>query len=91
MSRLAELTARRHELVEQCAGQRLQLTAEVRGIAATLSVADRISILLGRLMHRPVLAALGAATVVLLGPQRAVSYALRAFAVWTGARRLLRL
>ena len=91
MSRLAELTARRQELIRRSADERLQLTGEVRAIAATLQIADRISMLLGRLMHRPVLAALGAGAVLLLGPQRVIGYAMRTFAVWATARRLLRL
>jgi hypothetical protein len=91
VSRLAELTARRHELIRRSAEERLQLTGEVRAIAATLSIADRISLLLGRMLHRPLLAAVGAGAVLLLGPQRAIGYAMRAFAVWTAARRLLRL
>jgi hypothetical protein len=91
LTRLRQLVARREELIQRSAAQRQELTGEVRYVAATFSIADRVSVLLRRASERPALAALGVTAVLLLGPLRALRYGLRTYAAVLAVRKLSRL
>jgi hypothetical protein len=85
MSMLREQTDRREALVLRSTVQRARLSALLAPAAQGLAAADRVA---ATLRAHPILAGIGVAGLLLIGPRRLVRWAIRGAPFYSGLRAL---
>jgi hypothetical protein len=93
-TRMAELTARRQELVAQAAAQRKLASELAHGLRAKLAFVDRVTRFVHGLKRKPLAIGIVAALIGLLAvkPRKAIkwlTYGMTAYSIMRRARRLL--
>lgn len=88
-SRLKDLTDRQAALQLRCAVQRGTLAREVIDVEERLHNVDRVTLAAQRVFRNPIVLALGALGLALIGPSRIVRYAGRAAVATSIARQVL--
>jgi len=78
----SELEQRRAALIAQCAAQRGEIAAHVRGLTTPLRVADRLGDALAYLRKHPVLVGASVAALAVTQRRGIVKWGQRAFVAW---------
>jgi hypothetical protein len=85
MPMIRSLRTRREALVTRSAAQRAAIAAQLAPAARTLAAADRVAT---TLRAHPVIAAVAAAGLALIGPRSVLLWAMRVLPVYSFLRRL---
>ena len=88
---LAEIRARRRELVDRAAAQREVLSESTAGLAPLFAAGDRVAAFGRSLRSHPFLLAGAGLLLVALWPRAILGAAARGLALWRGARAIQRL
>lgn len=89
---LAEILARKRDLIGRSADQRQALTRDSGGLSPVFAAGDKVVGVGRSLLSHPVLLAAAGALLIALWPRAVFSAATRGIALWSGAgavRRLL--
>ena len=87
--RAAELLARRERLLQSVSEQRLQLAQELAPVFRAATVVDARVAVVRNVVSNPIVIGAVGATLLLIGPRRAVGFVKRGAKVWLVARNWL--
>lgn len=89
VDRATELAERRARLRAQCAMERRQLGEQAETIERELDGIDRSVAIVRSFISKPALVAAGVAALTLIGPARALRWAMQGTLWWSTGKRLL--
>ncbi len=87
--RASELAQRRVRLRAQCALQRRELRQHAKAIEQELDGIDRSVAIVKSIVSAPALVAAGVAALTMIGPKRALRWAMQGTLWWSTGKRLL--